>query len=498
MPPNPIIQAILEAGKKAVESARRTFQGEFHTGHLSPEHVHLPNDRQMPRLLDPEELRRREQVRAAEDQAVFDALDNIAMEGFHTPSHNPAEVSLPRPRLTAAELAAMTPEERNRARAMEAANEIQELEDAEILRTLESAGSHVSPGLIPGTLNIQAPMQVSRLVPGPDGRYVEPPYPVGPLRPLTREDLTAIRQEIERYDIRESAQPILIPGRTQGEMTLTNPRVNLDAMLALYQRGNLSVDTIQEMFNLDVPPPPPPDPNVAIGVYNPRGISRLELYREARTIEPVREVGNEGFAEFLLQAAQSELPPVRASQRVLEAIRAGQNVAVSMGTRVENPRVERDAGRTPPPVEIDPVTQREILRTGLVEPRVWAGRPEPVGPMPPRRDLIIGESPWPPIDGPTPNWVNAADPNAVVPHIRAERVIFPTFEMAANPTVPLTEIRARRFDIIERNDSFGHTDYTQDIPSAALHKEPHRYEGPRPSVWEKITGDELIDDPFTV
>lgn len=70
--------------------------------------------------------------------------------------------------------------------------------------------------------------------------------------------------------------------------------------------------------------------------------------------------------------------------------------------------------------------------------------------------------------------------------------------MAANPTVPITEIRARRFDLIDRDSHPDHTDYTQDIPSAALRKEPHRYEGPRPSVWEKITGDELIDDPFAV
>lgn len=447
MPKNPIVDAILEAGKKAVESARRTFQGEFHTGHLSPEHVHLPNDRQRPRLLTPEELRRREQVRAAEDQAVFDALDGIAAN--------------PRRRLTPQDLLGMTPEQRNEAVVTQAALDIQDDIDADILRTLE-AQSLASPGLIPGTVNIQAPLQVSHIVPNPNSLYdAVPQAQVGMLQALTREDIDRFRREIEQYDLQVTPPPIGIPGRMEGELAVDRVNVDRENLFRLFQQGNLSVDTIQEMFNLDVPPEPRlPDPgtNIGIGVYNPRGISRLELYRHGREVTP----------EALVQAGRSERPSIQATERVLEAIRAGERLGVSMGTRVEHRRVpDRDVGRTGPT---------------FIEPS-WVATPA----MPPN------------IDGPTPNWVNnAADPNAVVAATRAERVIFPTFEMAANPTVPITEIRARRFDLIDRDSHPDHTDYTQDIPSAALHKEPHRYEGPRPSVWEKITGDELIDDPFAV
>jgi hypothetical protein len=60
------------------------------------------------------------------------------------------------------------------------------------------------------------------------------------------------------------------------------------------------------------------------------------------------------------------------------------------------------------------------------------------------------------IDGPTPSWVvNPADPNARVsppipPPIRAERVTMPLFEIASNPSIPLTAIQARRFNLIDR------------------------------------------------
>ena len=37
----------------------------------------------------------------------------------------------------------------------------------------------------------------------------------------------------------------------------------------------------------------------------------------------------------------------------------------------------------------------------------------------------------------------------------AEDVLIPTFELASNPTIRLSEIRARRFDIVERNSTEG-------------------------------------------
>jgi hypothetical protein len=40
-------------------------------------------------------------------------------------------------------------------------------------------------------------------------------------------------------------------------------------------------------------------------------------------------------------------------------------------------------------------------------------------------------------------------------NISARRVVFPMFEMVSNPTIPLTQIRERRFDLIERSQTLG-------------------------------------------
>ena len=43
----------------------------------------------------------------------------------------------------------------------------------------------------------------------------------------------------------------------------------------------------------------------------------------------------------------------------------------------------------------------------------------------------------------------------IVTVVKPKRVMFPLFEIAANPEIPLTEIKARRFDLIERSVDLG-------------------------------------------
>lgn len=43
----------------------------------------------------------------------------------------------------------------------------------------------------------------------------------------------------------------------------------------------------------------------------------------------------------------------------------------------------------------------------------------------------------------------------IVSVVKPKRVMFPLFEIAANPEIPLTEIKARRFDLIERSVDLG-------------------------------------------
>lgn len=44
----------------------------------------------------------------------------------------------------------------------------------------------------------------------------------------------------------------------------------------------------------------------------------------------------------------------------------------------------------------------------------------------------------------------------------ARRVQFPLFEIASNPTLPLTQIRERRFNLIERAQEFTQTSWVSD------------------------------------
>ena len=43
----------------------------------------------------------------------------------------------------------------------------------------------------------------------------------------------------------------------------------------------------------------------------------------------------------------------------------------------------------------------------------------------------------------------------IISVVKPKRVMFPLFEIAANPEIPLTEIKARRFDLIERSVDLG-------------------------------------------
>jgi len=163
---------------------------------------------------------------------------------------------------------------------------------------------------------------------------------------------------------------------------------------------------------------------------------------------------------------------INAPPDILERIWAGQHVGVSMGTRVAP---SRDVGRTGP-TYIEPSLVNVPATPALVAPPTGNDDPPP----------------WLNIDGPTPNWVNnAADPTAVVPGIRGERVRVPEFEMTANPTVRISDVRTRRFDLIDRysDHDTSHQDYSQNMPRITPEIPPPRPELPRPycpTAWEKI------------
>lgn len=56
-------------------------------------------------------------------------------------------------------------------------------------------------------------------------------------------------------------------------------------------------------------------------------------------------------------------------------------------------------------------------------------------------------------------YVVAEDSESIESHLKGRRVMFPTFEIAANPKIPLTEVRARRYNLVERS---------QDLARAAI------------------------------
>lgn len=43
----------------------------------------------------------------------------------------------------------------------------------------------------------------------------------------------------------------------------------------------------------------------------------------------------------------------------------------------------------------------------------------------------------------------------VLNYVKAQRVMFPLFEIASNPTIPITQLKERRYDVIERSQDLG-------------------------------------------
>lgn len=52
-------------------------------------------------------------------------------------------------------------------------------------------------------------------------------------------------------------------------------------------------------------------------------------------------------------------------------------------------------------------------------------------------------------------YVIGEEGDNIISVVKPKRVMFPLFELAANPEIPLTEIKARRFDLIERSVDLG-------------------------------------------
>ena len=52
-------------------------------------------------------------------------------------------------------------------------------------------------------------------------------------------------------------------------------------------------------------------------------------------------------------------------------------------------------------------------------------------------------------------YVIGEEGDNIISVVKPKRVMFPLFEIAANPEIPLTEIKARRFDLIERSVDLG-------------------------------------------
>ena len=55
-------------------------------------------------------------------------------------------------------------------------------------------------------------------------------------------------------------------------------------------------------------------------------------------------------------------------------------------------------------------------------------------------------------------YVVGEEGDNIVSVVKPKRVMFPLFEISANPEIPLTEIKARRFDLIERSVDVGNSE----------------------------------------
>lgn len=99
---------------------------------------------------------------------------------------------------------------------------------------------------------------------------------------------------------------------------------------------------------------------------------------------------------------------------------------------------------------------RQKLAASMIQPLRKRRDYQSVG----RRAFYVEQLP----DGALPIYDKDADVAAyvigeegdnIISVVKPRRVMFPLFEIAANPEIPLTEIKARRFDLIERSVDLG-------------------------------------------
>jgi hypothetical protein len=347
MPKNPVVDAIQLAGLPPAPAK------PFHTPSHNMAGITLPPMRRQPLpLRDPELQRQREQIRAEEDAEVFRRLDAIAEGGF-------------------------------------------------------GPGTRVSPGLIPGTVNIQAPMQVSRIYPrlGSNEWLIEAAQ-----QQMDAEifrDIEAAQQALVT-PIREVGRELpveYIPGRgTQGVMTLENVRVELEALRRVFAE------------------------TPGVGVFNPRGVTRLELFRDRIRGQPTEEV--------------------------MRGILEGQHTAVSMGTRIEDDAIGRIRNW---PEAIDGPTPDWVVAPA--DPSAIVPVNFPSESFRPERVTM-------------PEFELASNPMVSIRDVATRR-----FDIVDRDYVPGRAI-GERFHQERAVQEEPHTN----VP----------YDGPRPTWWEKIVGAELI------
>ena len=86
---------------------------------------------------------------------------------------------------------------------------------------------------------------------------------------------------------------------------------------------------------------------------------------------------------------------------------------------------------------------RQKLAASMVQPLRFRRDYTSVG----RRAFLVEQLP----DGALPIYDIGEEGENILAIQKPKRVIFPLFEIASNPTIPLTQVKERRFDLIERS-----------------------------------------------
>lgn len=228
-------------------------------------------------------------------------------------------------------------------------------------------------------------------------------------------------------------------------------------------RPLVGFERVRDAVSVEPMAPPVPDDGVALAVANLQGVSRLELYRESRTLpQPIREVGSETPIEYIpgREEGTLRLDGVEVNREALERVLAvpepdvplvGLWAALKMSPLALGCWISGASSTiTGEPGGNSRRTPVTTARPAAMSSAMASRRRKISSSSAARMLSALWRSMSARVRGVIGWTVQETVGVGVINPAAARRVTVPEFEIVDNPTVHIEDFKARRFDILER------------------------------------------------